>query len=146
MYSATTYPEPNAMGKAVATIGAGPPANTDANWKPIEAPLYRSVRRRKTEPGEHQRSHLAVEQEVAGFDRRADRARDHGPAKLHAVLGFAQAGYGGCGGGRWMMLRPGRPGRNALARMSVSGMLRPVANQAGRQSAQSPITPNDSAC
>jgi hypothetical protein len=136
MYSATTYPEPNAMGKAVATIGAGPPANTDANWKPIEAPLYRSVRRRKTEPGEHQRSHLAVEQEVAGFDRRADRARDHGPAKLHAVLGFAQAGYGGCGGGRWMIL-PAWPARARCAGAHVG--FRDAA--AGRQSGRSPISP-----
>ena len=39
----------------------------------------------------------AVEQEIVPFDRRADRAGDHGTPQLSGVLGFGNGAYGDIG-------------------------------------------------
>jgi hypothetical protein len=44
----------------------------------------------KEELAEDQSGHLAVEQKIVPFDRRTDRACDHGPTKLRAMIGLRQ--------------------------------------------------------
>jgi hypothetical protein len=44
----------------------------------------------KEELAECQSGHLPVEQKIVPFDRRTNRARDHSPRKLHAMISLRQ--------------------------------------------------------
>src|SRR5271169_5242526 len=51
------------------------------------------IRLRKEKFAEDQPCHLAVEQEIVPFDRRADRAGDQGTAQLPAMLGLGEVAH-----------------------------------------------------